>query len=141
MALAANISAGSISKSSSSGDSKRTSDQRRQDGEIVDFANRTKRIAAGGGNAEVIVSKNRLILATDANTAIGMSDGCIILDGKIHFSHRPDDICINGFWRFNQALLTEIPSTLAFPVETLIFKYPNSMKRSSKVISLISGLA
>ena len=134
MSLPANTSLGSITGN------EETTEQKRKGGKILDFINKSVRLVAGGGTAEVVVNKSNVIIATDANTAIGLTDGCIILDGKVLFTHRPDDICINTFWRLNQDLLTEIPSTLMNPVETLVFKYPNQMKKSSKVIAMASAM-
>jgi hypothetical protein len=98
----------------------------------------TKEVRLGNGLAEVRVSQNRVILAADENTGIGISDGMIIMDGNVHFLRAPDNLIIQGFWRLNEECLTTVPSTLMNPVQTLVFKYPSYVKKASKLMKLLS---
>jgi hypothetical protein len=119
--------------------STKTAEQRRDAGEILDYTSRSVRLAADGGQAEVVVNPSNVVIATDSNTAIGVANGNIVLDGKVSFTHGANDIAINGFYRLNQDLMQTLPSTLANPIETLIFKYPAKVKQSSSLIALLSN--
>lgn len=130
-----NMAASALSSGSLTGS--KTTEQRRSDGEIVDYENRSVRLAADGGLAEVVVNPSDIILAVSQNTAIGISDNSIVLDGRVSFTNMPDDIIIGGFWRFNEELLTTLPSTLFNPIETLIFKYPPFVKKVAKIFQLL----
>jgi hypothetical protein len=117
----------------------KSTEQKRRDKEVIDYQNRSVRLAADGGRAEVVVNPTNVIIASDENTAIGVSDGCIILDGRVSITRAPDDIMINGFWRLNEELLLELPSTLANPISVLNFKYPSYIKKMSKIIKLLTA--
>lgn len=116
----------------------KTPEELRRDGEILDWEDRDVRLAADGGTAEVAVDKNRVIVASDQNTGIGVGDGAVIIKGKVSFDRQPDDIVFSGFWRLNQECLTTIPSTLSNPVQTLIYKYPNYVKKVSKIAQIFA---
>ncbi len=114
--------------------------QRVRDGEVLNFMTRMVKLCTGGkGSAEIVVTPTHIIMATNSTTGIGIGDGSIVLDGRVSFTRSPDNICINGFWRLNEELLTTLPSTLMNPIETLVFKYPSYIRKASKVLSLLGG--
>ena len=132
---------GSVSNSLKSGSLtlNKTPDEMRSDGEIVDYTLGDVRYNADQGKAEVYISKSAVTMATDETTAIALSDGCAIMDARVHMTRTPHDIRIAGFWVLNEEILTGIPSTLANPVPTLVFKYPAYAKKAAKLMKLISG--
>jgi hypothetical protein len=119
--------------------SKKSTEKRRADGEIVDYQNRAVRLAADGGAAEVVVKPNNVVIAANQNCAIGVTDNTIVLHGRVSMTNSPDNLIINGFWRLNEELLTTLPSTLMNPIETLIYKYPPYVKKMAKLIMVCAG--
>jgi hypothetical protein len=117
---------------------KKTIEQKRADSEVIDWDNERK-IGLSGGKAEVLVSRDMVILASDETTAVGIGDGSIMLIGKVHMSRAPSEIRVNGFWVFNEELLTTIPSTLFNPVQTLLYKAPPYAAKVSKFAKLMKA--
>ena len=117
----------------------KTPEQMLKDGEIVDYQNGAVRYAAVGGDAEVYIQKNSVVIASDQNTAIGVFDGTFAVDARMHIAKAPHEVTVNGFWVFNEELLTTVPSTLMHPVQTLLFKYPNYAKKAAKLAALLMG--
>ena len=115
-----------------------TPEEKRAEGKIVDYSTGATKFSSVDGNAEVYMQKDTIILATDSETAIALNDGCIILDGRVHFSHSPNNIYIQGFWKMNEELLTTIPSTIATPVQTLLFSYPPYCKKIAKIAKILA---
>lgn len=112
-------------------------EQARQDGDIIDYQNGAVRLNADGGTAEVYVDSTSVVLASDQNTALAVYGGCTVVDSRLHVARAPHDITVNGFWVFNEELLTTVPSTLMHPVQTLLFKYPAYAKKAAKLMKLL----
>lgn len=107
-------------------------------GSIVDF-NTERKFSTARGPAEMVISDDYVVIASDESTAIGVGDGSIMMVGRVHLTKAPSDIRVNGFWVFNEELLTSIPSTLFNPVPTLLYKAPPFAKNVSKFAQLMSA--
>ena len=115
-----------------------TVEEKREAERVVNYTTGATRLASKDGNAELYMQKDTIILATDSSTALALNDGCIILDGRVHFSHSPNSMYMQGFWKFNEELLTTVPSTLANPVQTLLFNYPPYVKKIAKLAKVLA---
>lgn len=117
----------------------KTVEEARAKGQVVDYTTGATKLSSKDGNAEIYLSKDTIVMATDSTTALAINDGCIIIDGRVHFSNSPNHMYVQGFWKFNEELLTTIPSTLFNPVQTLIFQYPPYVKKASKIVKVLMG--
>lgn len=107
-------------------------------GQVVNYDTGATKFAAKDGNAEMYMTKNMAMISADPNTTVAAADGCIVLDGRLHLTASPNKISINGFWKMNEELLTTVPSTLANPVQTLLFQYPPYAKKASNVAGVVT---
>lgn len=114
-------------------------EEARDKGQVVDYTTGATKLSSKDGNAEIYLQKDTIVMATDSTTAMAINDGCIILDGRVHFSNSPNHMYVQGFWKFNEELLTTVPSTLFNPVQTLLFNYPPYVKKASKILKVLSG--
>lgn len=111
----------------------------RKENAVVDWDRERK--YGGPGKAEMIVSDNFVVIAADETTALGIGDGTVVMAGKVHMTRSPSEIRVNGFWVFNEELLTTVPSTLFNPVQTLLYKPPPYAKKVSKFAKLMKSFA
>lgn len=58
------------------------------------------------------------------NAILVSNDFGVIVKGRTAFTGMPSDIQIGGLWKFNNQLLSTIPSTIMSPVSVLDFQLP-----------------
>ena len=71
------------------------------------------------------IGQETIQLIAGREVAIGLdSDLGVIIKGKTSFACMPNEIKIGGMWRFNNQLLSTIPSTAMTPISVLDFNIP-----------------
>jgi hypothetical protein len=111
-------------------------------GDVVDYRFDERKLSTNKkGGAEVCVGENSITLSQDETCGIGVGNDSIILDGRLHIGKAPSQVRINGWWIFNEEILTGLPSGLFTPVPTLLYKDPPYAKKASKFAKLIKSFA
>lgn len=102
------------------------------DESIVNVKNDERKISILNGTAEVLVQEKSIHI-TQVENGIIISDYGTIIKGKTHLADTPSNIRINGFWVFNDDLLTTLPSTIYTPIPVLKYK-------ESPYVKMIQGM-
>ena len=108
--------------------------------EISDFAARQRKLrftqvkllkASDSSRAAVMASPDQIdISAPDKDDSINTMGISVIgktgtvMRGKVGFTGNPSDIRIAGLWKFNDLLLSAMPSTIMTPISVLKFSLP-----------------
>jgi hypothetical protein len=84
-------------------------------------ANDTRKLSTKKGKAQVFVSDTTVAVSNE-NNAVIVNDKGVVIAGRTHITKNPSNIRINGFWVFNEELLTTVPSTTYTPIPVLLYK-------------------
>lgn len=98
--------------------------------------NDERKLCTINGKAQILI-QNEQITATCFDKGIMINDYGTVISGPVHLKNPPGDIRINGFWIFNNDLLTTLPSTIYTPIPVLKYKdppYPKFLKGLSSVV-------
>lgn len=113
-------------------------DKKIRKAEVVDCKKGDKKLQAENGSAEVYISSSSIQIGTN-DSGIHVSDNQVQLHGRLAIPKPPSQIRINGFWTFNEEILTTLPSTLFTPIQTLLYSEPPYAKTASKVCKTITS--
>jgi hypothetical protein len=90
------------------------------------------------GEAQVLVTDKEIIITNMVN-GIAVGEVGSVISGPVHFLNNPSDISFNSFWRFNDELLTTLPSTIYTPIPVLRYRVPPYIKNLQRMAKLIAG--
>ncbi len=91
-----------------------------------------------GATAQVYITDKEIIISSGMNGFASGESGNII-SGPTHFVNYPSDFHIGGFWRFNDELLTTLPSTVYTPIPVLKYEEPEYSKSLQKIMDILGG--
>jgi hypothetical protein len=91
-----------------------------QDGK-VEVRNDARKFSTLKGKTEVLIKDNSITLS-NLGLGIIICDYGNIIKGPIHLADSPSSVRINGFWVFNDELMTTLPSTTYTPIPVLVYK-------------------
>lgn len=72
----------------------------------------------------VFASQDTVGLVGNKDVNIVSSDEANMINGPLNIMAFPQDIRIGGLWALNPALIATVPSTLATPIPTFIYRNP-----------------
>lgn len=107
---------------------------------IMDEASDERIIKAKGGTAEIYIKGNALCLTSGGDKGMIVNESGTTIDGQFHIAKSPDDVRINGFWKFNHELLTTVPSTLYTPIPVLVYDEHPAVKTIQSIVKFLSEL-
>lgn len=82
-----------------------------------------RKLSCKGGSAQLYIAPEVAKLSVLENGILIGKDG-IILNGNMHLARDISKIRLNGFWVFNDELLTTLPSSIYTPIPVLKYKEP-----------------
>ena len=91
------------------------------------------------GSAQVLVTDKEIIITNFIN-GIAVGEVGSVVSGPMHFLNNPSDISFNSFWRFNDELLTTLPSSIYTPIPVLRYRAPPYIKNLQRMFKLLSGI-
>jgi len=97
------------------------------DGSKIVVANDERKYSTLKGTAELLI-QDKAIYITHVQNGMLICEHGTIIKGPSHLADTPSNVRINGFWVFNDELLTTIPSTTYTPIPVLEYKEPNYPK-------------
>lgn len=86
--------------------------------------------------AQVYITDHEVIISSGSN-GFACGEGGNIISGPSHFTNYPSDIHIGSFWRFNDELLTTLPSTVYTPIPVLKYEEPQFSKSLQKILNIL----
>lgn len=112
-------------------------DEEADDNSKIRVDNDERRFCTMNGTAEVLMQDDAVHITNANNGIIVYQHGTVIKGGQ-HMAETPSGIRINGFWVFNDDLLTTLPSTTYTPIPVLKYKASNYIKMIKESISFWS---
>lgn len=91
------------------------------------------------GQSQVLVTDKEVIITNFIN-GIAVGEVGSVISGPVHFMNNPSDISFNSFWRFNDELLTTLPSTVYTPIPVLRYRAPPYIKNLQRMAKLLAGI-
>lgn len=91
---------------------------------------------ADKGIAQLVI-KNEIASINNGSHGFVTFKGGNAIVGPLHITRTPDDIRLSQFWKFNDELLTCLPSTMYTPLPVLVYDPPDMAKRFSKFASIL----
>lgn len=87
-------------------------------------------------SAAIVYDDTSVILSAGPKLAIGLDASYgIAIKGKTSFTNFPGDIQFAGLWKFNNNMLSTIPSTITTPVPVMTFQLP-----TDSLLNVIRGI-
>jgi predicted nucleic acid-binding protein len=96
---------------------------------------------AKSGKAELLITKDKAVLSSHYKNAVVVNEYKTTIVGPIHLSPNPSEIQISGYWKFNDEILTCLPSTLYTPIPVLKFREPLFAEEVNGLAKIESALA
>ena len=109
--------------------------------EFVNIQNDDISYRAKDGKAELLLTKEKAVLSAHYKNGVTINDTKTTISGPIHFASDPNEIQIAGFWKFNDELLTCLPSTLYTPIPVLRFRENSFASEVKELAQVESALA
>lgn len=110
-----------------------------QVGKIIIEPEDHRLLRCDGGNASLLITKEAAMLShKDSIVHVGKTG--ILLDGDLHMAAEPNKIRINGFWVFNEEILTTVPSSIYTPIPVLKYDEGRGIKEIQGMIDQLRSL-
>lgn len=89
----------------------------------------------------IFAEESTVGLVGNADVNMISTDEANMINGPLSIMAFPQDIRIGGLWALNPALISTVPSTMATPIPTFIFRNPGAgfMKDISATINVMAS--
>lgn len=113
-------------------------DELESKGEVIKPKLNTRKLSTDSGLAQVWVEDDQITISR-AENGVCINKDNVIIAGKLHIANDIQKLRVNGFWTFNEELLTCLPSTTYTPIPVLLYTDPPYAKRAGALMSLLGG--
>lgn len=103
-----------------------------EESKYVNVKDDQRKVSSESGEAQILVTRDAIVITSKRNGFAVGPEGSVI-GGPVAFLNSPSDIRFNMFWRFNDELLTTIPSTLYTPIPVLLYDEPPFITQIQKL--------